>query len=277
MNIQSASSSATVVEDIQVTHSVSTSTQTSTPLAAIYKENISNADKEAIIESAILSRQHTLEIECILVERNAFPTAAVLNTIRTAQLIERICGLCYLLLPSNIKEDILQAIFIILERTATQIARPPSPHCLNEYVRIPSTPSSETPKPILPPVTPCVAVKNQTTISLSDLELGTQAASIIVSDSSPPPPNARVARREQKRRLCISSKSVSPDKLPVKISPTSSLLLKSPADYNNFISHIDEDETREWEKEHTDKLAEFEERYAHNFSDDPINYANQDD
>lgn len=139
---------------IQATHSTSTSTQTNPPLATIYKENISNADEEAIIELAILSTQHALEIKRILVERNAFPTAAILNLIRTAQLLEqeamlitepavkqsifhyqrRMHNLCYLLLPSNIKEDILRAVFIVMERTATQIARPPSPHRLDEYV-----------------------------------------------------------------------------------------------------------------------------------------------
>jgi hypothetical protein len=248
MNIQSASSSATLVEDIQVTHSVSTqiSVQADIPPAIIYRENISNADEEATIESAILSRQHALEIECILVERNAYPTAAVVNVIRTAQLIEQevmlitdptikqsilhyqghIRRLCYLLLPTNIREDILQAIFIVLERTTTQVARPPSPHHLDKYLRIPSMPPPETPKPVLPPTTPRVTTENQATVSPRDLELGTQASPIMVSDSPPPSPNARVTRREQKRRLRISSKSVSPDKPPITRSPTTSLPVK---------------------------------------------------
>jgi hypothetical protein len=217
MNIHSVSSSATLVEDVQVTHSVQT--QTNAPFAAIYRENVATANEEAIIESAVLSLSHALEIERILVERNAFPTAAVLNTIRTAQLIEQeamlitdpaikqsilhyqgcICRLCYLLLPNNIKEDILRAILIVHERTTTQVARPPSPHLLDEYVRIPSTPSSETPKRVLPPTTPCVTTKDQATVSPSDLESGTQTSPIVVSDdSTPPSPNARVARREQK-------------------------------------------------------------------------------
>ncbi|KAG1738807.1 hypothetical protein EDD22DRAFT_959442 [Suillus occidentalis] len=210
MNIQSASSSAIHVEDTPVISA--TPTLAATPSAIIYRENISNAIEEAIIESAILSCQHALEIERILVERSAYPTAAVLNTIRTAQLIEqeamlitnpavkqsilhyqgRIHHLCYLLLPSNIKEDILHAIFIILERTTTQVARPPSPHLLDEYVRIPSTPPPETPKLVLPPTTQCTAIENQATISPCDLELGTQASPIVVpdSDSTPPSPNA---------------------------------------------------------------------------------------
>ncbi|KAG1760458.1 hypothetical protein EDD22DRAFT_954921 [Suillus occidentalis] len=209
MNIQSASSSATHVEDIPVISA--TPTLATTPSAIIYRENISNANEEAIIESAILSHQHALEIERILVERNAYPTAAVLNTIRTTQLIEQaamliidpaikqsilhyqgcICRLCYLLLPSNIKEDILHAIFIILERMTTQVARPPSPHRLDEYVRIPSMPPPETPKPVLPPTTLRTTIENQATISPRDLELGTQASPIIVSDSDsmPPSPN----------------------------------------------------------------------------------------
>jgi len=202
MNIQSASSSATLVEDIQATHSVSTQigVQADIPSTIIYQENISTADEEATIESAILSCQYTLEIECILVERNAYPTAAVLNVIRTAQLIEqevmlitdptikqsilhyqgRIRHLCYLLLPTNIREDILWAIFIVLERTTTQVARPPSPHHLDEYVRIPSTPPPETPKPVLPPATPRTTTEDQATISLRDLELGTQASPIVL-------------------------------------------------------------------------------------------------
>ncbi|KIK32617.1 hypothetical protein CY34DRAFT_18916 [Suillus luteus UH-Slu-Lm8-n1] len=363
-----ASSSATIIDNVEIAHTISIATQTNAPLAAIYKENISNTDEEAVIESAILSRQHALEIERILVERNAVPTATVVNVIRTAQLIEqeimlcaepaikqsvlhyqaRIRRLCYLLLPSNIKEDILRAIFVILDRTTTQVARPPSPHHLDEYVRIPSTPPSEAPKPILPPATPCFATKSQTTVNPADLELGTQALPIIIDDTpSPSPPNPRVARREQKRRLRINSKSVSPDKPPVKISPTGSLPIKFPtkADPTNFVcrnckvlghrhkycpkywcricyrnapghlsiyckelkakvdakeicdppsdddhkrpdfypdlanweARVDEDETKKWEEEHADELAEFEERYAHDFSDNPINYANQDD
>jgi hypothetical protein len=60
MNIHSASSSsATVVEDVQVTHSIST--QTNAPFAAIYRENITTANEEAIIESAVLSLSHALE------------------------------------------------------------------------------------------------------------------------------------------------------------------------------------------------------------------------
>ncbi|KAG1767646.1 hypothetical protein EDD22DRAFT_949918 [Suillus occidentalis] len=257
----SASSSAIVVEDTLVNHYVSTSTQTTrtpTQLAAIYKENIEAADEAALIESAILSRQHALEIECILVERNAYPTAAVLNTIRTAQLIEqeaqlvsdpavkhsilhyqkRIRGLCYLLLPSDIKRDIREAISIILDRTTTTVARPPSPHCLDEYIRIPSLPLSEVPKPVLPPATPRVAANDPLTNSMPDLELGTQAAPIVVEDFSPPPsPNTRIARREQKRRLRISSKSASPVKQSTRISPTASLPDKpfTLTDYNNFI------------------------------------------
>jgi hypothetical protein len=365
MNIQSASSFATLVEDIQVTHSVSTQTTAHTGVspAIIYRENISNADEEATIESAILSRQHALEIERILVERNAYPTAAVVNVIRTAQLIEqeamlitdpavkqsilhyqgRIRRLCYLLLPTNIREDILWAIFIVLERTTTQVARPPSPHHLDENIRIPSTPPPETPKPVLPPATPSVTIENQATVSLRNLELGTQASPIMVSDSPPPSPNARVARREQKRRLRISSKSVSPDKPPVKRSPTTSLPGKLlPSD--NFIcrhckvfghrhkhcpkywcrvcyknapghlsiycrdlparrkenaiceppsndhkqpdfyqklaiweAHVDKEESRAWQQEHAEEIAEFEEHYGADFSDDPIYYANQDD
>ncbi|KIK31595.1 hypothetical protein CY34DRAFT_19766, partial [Suillus luteus UH-Slu-Lm8-n1] len=251
MNIVSASpsaaSSATIVGDIvdniQVTHSVSTSTQTNVPLAAIYRQNIETADEEAIIESAILSRQHTLEIERILIERGAFPTAAVVNVIRTAQLIEqeamlitdpvvkqsifhyqaRLRRLSYLLLPSNIKQDILKAVFIVLDRMTTQVARPPSPHHLDENVRIPSTPPSEAPKPILPPANSHIATENQATISPPDLEPGTQALPIVINDSPPPSPNARVARREQKRRLRISSKSASPEKKSIKVSPTASL------------------------------------------------------
>ncbi|KAG1725591.1 hypothetical protein EDD22DRAFT_961597 [Suillus occidentalis] len=244
MNMNSASSSATVVEESLVNHYVSTSAQTTrTPvqLAAIYKENIEAADEAALIESAILSRQHALEIERILVARNAYPTAAVLNTIRTAQLIEqeaqlivdpavkqsilhyqkRIRGLCYLLLPSDIKKDIREAILVILERTTTEVARPPSPHCLDEYIRIPSSPLSEVPKPVPPPATPRIAANDPATISMPNLELGTQAAPISVEDFSPPPsPNTRVARREQKRRLRISSKSASPVKRSTKASPT---------------------------------------------------------
>ncbi|KAG1762015.1 hypothetical protein EDD22DRAFT_953476 [Suillus occidentalis] len=348
MNIQSASSSATLIEDVPVISATPTLATTST--AIIYRENISNANEEAIIESAILSRQHTLEIKRILVERNAYPTAAVLNTIRTAKLIEqeamlitdptvkqsilhyqgRIRRLCYLLLPSNIKEDILHAIFIILERTTTQVARPPSPHLLDEYIRIPSTPPSETPKPVLPPMTQRTTVENQATISPHDLELGTQASPIVVpdSDSTPSSPNARVTCREQKQRLRISSKSVSPTKPPVKVSPTTSLPTRLPInDNNNFVccnckkfrhrhkncpkywdlpvkrrenkipeppssdhkqpdfyqkltiweAHIDEEESLTWQKEHAEELAEFEEHYAQDYSDDPIHYANQDD
>jgi hypothetical protein len=218
MNIHSvASSSAAAVVDVQETHSAST--QTNPPFAAIYKENVATANEEALIESTILSLQHALEIERVLVERNAYPTAAVCNLIRTAQLIEqeaslitqpdvkqsilnyqgRIRRLCYLLLPSNIKGDILQAIHVVHERTTTQVARPPSPHFLDEYVRIPSTPPSETPKPVLPPTTPRIATADQATVSPSDLESGTKTSPIVVSDSSTPPsPNARVARREQK-------------------------------------------------------------------------------
>jgi hypothetical protein len=259
--MNSASTSATVVEDTLVNHYVSTSAQTTrTPvqLAAIYKENIEAADEAALIESAILSHQHALEIERILVERNAYPTAAVLNTIRTAQLIEqeaqlisdpavkqsilhyqkRIRGLCYLLLPSDIKKDIREAVFIILDRTTTEVARPPSPHRLDKYIRIPSSPLSEVPKPVLPPTTPRIAADNPPTVSMPDLELGTQAAPIVVEDFSPPPsPNTRIARREQKRRLCISSKSASPVKRSLKTSPTTSLPDKysTHTEYDNFI------------------------------------------
>ncbi|KIK32109.1 hypothetical protein CY34DRAFT_19283 [Suillus luteus UH-Slu-Lm8-n1] len=366
MNIVSASSSATDIHNVKIAHLVSTSTQTNVPLAAIYKENISNANEEAIIESAILSPQHALEIEHILVERNAFPTATVVNVIRTAQLIEQesmlitnpstkqsilhyqacICRLCYLLLPSNIKEDILKATFVILERMTTQVARPPSPHHLDEYVRIPSTPPSEAPKPILPSSAPHMAIKSQATVSPPDLEPGTKTVPIVIDDTPLSSPNTHVTRREQKRRLHISSKSISPDKPPVKVSPTTSLPTKflTKADSTNFVcrnckvlghhhkhcpkywccicyrnapghlsiyckelktkreenkireppsddhkrpdfytdltvweAHVDEDETQAWEKEHVDKLAEFEKCYAHDFSDDPINYTNQDD
>ncbi|KIK31573.1 hypothetical protein CY34DRAFT_19785, partial [Suillus luteus UH-Slu-Lm8-n1] len=239
------------------THSVSTSTQTNAPLAAIYKQNIDTADEEAVIESAILSRQHALEIERILIERGAYPTAAVVNVIRTAQLIEqeamlimdpnvkqsilhyqaRIRRLSYLLLPSNIKQDILKAIFVILDRTTTQVARPPSPHRLDEYVRIPSTASPEVPKPVLPPPTSHTTIENQATASPSDMEPGTQALPIVINDSPPPSPNARVARREQKRRLRINSKSASPEKKSIKISPTTSLPTKflTRQDSANFI------------------------------------------
>ncbi|KAG2738669.1 hypothetical protein P692DRAFT_20757908 [Suillus brevipes Sb2] len=262
MNIHSASSSSAsssiIVEDVQVTHS--TSTQTNPPFAAIYKENVATANEEALIESAILSLQHALEIERVLVERNAYPTAAVCNVIRTAQLIEqeatlitqpdvkqsilhyqgRIRRLCYLLLPSNIKGDILQAIQVVHERTTTEVARPPSPHCLDEYIRIPSTSPSETPKPILPPATPRITIEDQATVSPSDLESGTKTSPIVVSDdSTPPSPNARVARREQKRRLRISAKSTSPIKTTVKVSPTTSLPARTPVnpDYNFICRH----------------------------------------
>ncbi|KAG1730038.1 hypothetical protein EDD22DRAFT_960783 [Suillus occidentalis] len=238
--MNSASTSATTVEDIQVTHSIST--QTNTPLAAIYKENIKSANKAALIESAILSRQHALEIECILVERNAYPTTTVLNTIRTTQLItdpaikqsilhyqKRIRGLCYLLLPSDIKKDICEAIFIILE--------PPSPHCLDEYIRITTSPLSEVPKPIPPPAASRIAPNDPATISLPDLELGTQAAPIIISDSMPPSPNARVTRREQKRWLHINSKSIYSTKTSMKALLTFSLPDKysTYTEFNNFI------------------------------------------
>ncbi|KIK39212.1 hypothetical protein CY34DRAFT_14533 [Suillus luteus UH-Slu-Lm8-n1] len=92
------------------------------------------------------------------------------------------------------------------------------------------------PKPILPPPAPQIATEDPPTTSLPDLELGIQAAPILV-DSPSPPPNARVARKEQKRWLRINSKSVSPNKSPTKVSPTFSLSSKSPADYNNFVCH----------------------------------------
>jgi hypothetical protein len=149
--------------------------------------------------------------------------------------------------------------------------------------------------------------------------------------------------REQKRQLHISSKSVSPTKPPVKISPTNSLPAKLPI-AENFIccnckmfghrhkhcskywcrvcyrnapghlsiycrdlpvrrkenkipeppssdhkqpdfyqklaiweAHVDEEESLTWQKEHAEELAEFEELHSHDFSDDPIYYAKQDD
>jgi hypothetical protein len=235
MNIYSASSSsATVVEDVQVTHSAST--QTNTPFAAIYKENVATANEEAIIESAVVNIIRTaqlIEQEVLLIT-----DPAIKQSILHYQ--GRIRRLSYLLLPSNIKGDILQAIHIIHERTATQVARPPSPHFLDEYVRIPSTPPPETPKPVLPPATPHITTEDQATISPSDLESGTQISPIVVSDNSTPPsPNARVALREQKRRLRISSKSVSLIKASVKISPTTSLPARTPVnpDYNFICRH----------------------------------------
>ncbi|KAG1761070.1 hypothetical protein EDD22DRAFT_954401 [Suillus occidentalis] len=228
LSISSTSSLSTHVEDtpavlIPATACIVDTPRTFVPATYsfdIYKESISSANEEAIIESAVLSAQHALEIERILCERNAYSTAAVLNTIRTAQLIEqeamlipepaikqsilhyqgRIHRLCYLLLPSNIKEDILKAVFTILKQTRNEIARPPSPHHLDEYVRIPSTPPPEDAKPVPPPRT---ATKDQTTISPRSLESGTKDSPIIISDSdaTPPPHNMRIARHEQKRRL----------------------------------------------------------------------------
>ncbi|KAG1732093.1 hypothetical protein EDD22DRAFT_960424 [Suillus occidentalis] len=230
----SASSSATIVEESLVNHYVSTSAQTTrTPvqLAAIYKENIEAADEAALIESAILSRQHALEIERILLieqEAQLIVDPAVKQSILHYQ--KRIRGLCYLLLPSDIKKDIREAILVILERTTTEVARPPSPHCLDEYIRIPSSPLSEVPKPVLPPTTPRIAANDPATVSLPDLELGTQAAPIVVEDFSPPPsPNTRVARREQKRRLRISSKSASPVKAIHESIPNGIRYLTNPS------------------------------------------------
>ncbi|KAG1849283.1 hypothetical protein DFJ58DRAFT_729571 [Suillus subalutaceus] len=58
-----------------------------------------------------------------------------------------ICGpAIHLLIPDNIEQDILRAIHIVAERTATQVARPPSPH-IDHHIHVAPLPPYPVPAP----------------------------------------------------------------------------------------------------------------------------------
>jgi hypothetical protein len=215
-----------------------------TPTEA-YFAVLDDVDGKSLIESAILCPQHALEIERVLLERDAVSSALLINIIRAASLIERtihqiddnvphlrtigylqrrIRNFAMHLLPEGVRESIQEVIHIVAERTATEVAKPPVSH-LNHHIRLldgiitgsvkPPViyQSDDEPIPIPSQTISVSTIERSPTPFVPTLELGTEDAPIVVQSDgeTPHPPMIRTLRRKEKRKSKDRARSPSPE------------------------------------------------------------------
>jgi hypothetical protein len=215
-----------------------------TPTEAYYAV-LDDVDGKSLIESAILCPQHALEIERVLLERDAVSSTLLINIIRAASLIKRtthqiddnaphlrtigylqrrIRNFAMHLLPEGVRESIQEVIHIVAERTATEVAKPPIPH-LNHHIRLldgiiagPVKPpviyqSDDEPIPIPSQTISVSTIERSPTPFIPTMEPGTEDAPIVIQSDgeTPHPPMIRTLRRKEKRKSKDRAKSPSPE------------------------------------------------------------------
>jgi hypothetical protein len=215
---------------------------------------LDDVEGKSLIESALLCPQHALEIERVLLERDAVSSALIINIIRAASLIERtthqiddniphlrainylqrrICNFAMHLLPEGVRDSIATVIHIVAERTATEVAKPPVAH-LNHHIRLldgivsgavrpPVTHlSNDEPIPVPSQTISLSTIERSPTPFIPTMEPGTEDAPIIIpldSEMSPPPMSCTLRRRE-KRKSKDRARSSSPESLSKRCATT---------------------------------------------------------